>query len=1571
MARGLRRGDTTVNVSANVLPAIREIDRLQGEVDKFKAKTSATRAEIAVATNMRDLKKSAAEVEAIKKRLEKDVKFDIVSRRRRDMANLRRWERELKNISKRHASLNDELNTLEDTYRKLDDKLQNITQEYKRQTVELNKRKKVVAELRLLERERDLTKEENEFLWFEEPAIRDEEARLRIIKSEMERTHHEITKLNRDRQAKALRDEIKLTDERLANAKRMVKQYDENVKASNKLLDATDREIKRAKELDQALLDRAIILDRNGVNVAKLRAQYAKLGEEYERLQKKQRSVIHREAEDMHNIELVAAKMADIRRKLRRLGHDTRDITWTSDDQAAKFRKFSKSLERVRVQLGLFSMNLRAFISAGSAMANIVSSLAAAATALIGTLGAGLLGAAGLASAAVAGLGLAALGTTLVVVPLVKELMDARKAMDAYDKAVKEHGKNSTQAENAEKKLNNILGNTSEQVKGAIRGLGQIEKQWKKVTKAARPAVFDSFAQAITTIRDLLPQFGRETVRTVEVASQSLNKLFEGMRSGKGRWALQELMENTREALPFLIEGMGKLAAAAGLIAVSFSRHLEPAFAAFDRWSEGILDAVSETTKLDEVVDGLMLHFKSVADFIGATGRVIYDVLAAGAGPGRAFLDEMTEGLRGWSEWLRSADGQDTMARWFEEGIAMTKDLWNTLTEIGKVMLDIGSVTRPIVHTIINAVGAAASFLDTLLDIRGVSEAIKLAIAGWVGGRALSLMAVGMAGMGRSMSNMKNIVRDSHIRGVLSGSMMAGAATSYSRAADTARQWKDKTGGALKTVGKIAGGLVRSLPVIGTAAAIGFTAVDLLANKSKTSTDGLNSSLQQTQALLLGLSQSSDVTITAKAQLDANRAAVQATKDRIALLKEEGASQLEIRAARSEYNRLISEGFILEEQYKTALADTDKRTKAVAENASATVKSLRERIGRDSNYMHGTAGPFSLPSMFDDFVRNRQLLTRGLDIDQLNTVAAAMNRVRDSILATGNVSGETSAEINQMLSGILSGPDLARFWLNANKAAGDYRQGVRQTARAFLEAVNGMRAQDNMPKLDVNSKALRRSVTNALAAGVPESRVVKIVAQAENEKDAERKLDKAARKRRATIEAEAETSRATKEINNIQIDTLVIQTTANTDPLKTAVDNLNLVKRVPVIGVPGGFSGGPVGAFRRGTSDTKKVTQAARSADRRSAQRGDRSRKVTKPTYITGEESGHPEFVIATNPAYRTNNIRYLQMAADALGLNVVPGFAKGGLPKVFRKAKKRTRGYNRGDLGYDNLHKEWDYWNSLYNTRKRSFDEKLHIGGRVMGIDDLIEPKKKTISTIERLIKHLENNMLPPAKKAANSENILRRASKRLRKARKAVPKKPKRGNFKKGKAGTEQFQEAMDDYRKQADKVKEMERALKDAKSNSNQAKYRYQSLYWELKTLKDSHLPDAQMDLQELLEGRIKPGGSRGGGAGGGAGFTEGALNTARLGLMREFGSNYTALSSSIKAPSYINGGGSNPAIPAGAVPVSRYDRALAARGGEYSTNSSVPGGVTINNTFASGPPDALTWSKQVAWEMSAVG
>jgi len=85
-----------------------------------------------------------------------------------------------------------------------------------------------------------------------------------------------------------------------------------------------------------------------------------------------------------------------------------------------------------------------------------------------------------------------------------------------------------------------------------------------------------------------------------------------------------------------------------------------------------------------------------------------------------------------------------------------------------------------------------------------------------------------------------------------------------------------------------------------------------------------------------------------------------------------------------------------------------------------------------------------------------------------------------------------------------------------------------------------------------------------------------------------------------------------------------------------------------------GFAQGGVAGFAAGGMPTP-TDQFAGAPTRKST-----GGRHSRPTYLVGEEN-RPEFVIATNPAYRKANLEYLSMAAAALKAPMVPAFAGGG----------------------------------------------------------------------------------------------------------------------------------------------------------------------------------------------------------------------------------------------------------------------------------------------------------------------
>lgn len=94
----------------------------------------------------------------------------------------------------------------------------------------------------------------------------------------------------------------------------------------------------------------------------------------------------------------------------------------------------------------------------------------------------------------------------------------------------------------------------------------------------------------------------------------------------------------------------------------------------------------------------------------------------------------------------------------------------------------------------------------------------------------------------------------------------------------------------------------------------------------------------------------------------------------------------------------------------------------------------------------------------------------------------------------------------------------------------------------------------------------------------------------------------------------------------------------------------------------GGVFAAASGAIYQSPALQRTVGAAYKSLLNNSAARKSQGERVNKPKLLVGEQRGKPEYVIATNPAYRKRNQKLLASAAKRLGMNVTSA-ATGAIP--------------------------------------------------------------------------------------------------------------------------------------------------------------------------------------------------------------------------------------------------------------------------------------------------------------------
>lgn len=147
-----------------------------------------------------------------------------------------------------------------------------------------------------------------------------------------------------------------------------------------------------------------------------------------------------------------------------------------------------------------------------------------------------------------------------------------------------------------------------------------------------------------------------------------------------------------------------------------------------------------------------------------------------------------------------------------------------------------------------------------------------------------------------------------------------------------------------------------------------------------------------------------------------------------------------------------------------------------------------------------------------------------------------------------------------------------------------------------------------------------------------------------------------------------------KKVFRAGVDTMLSVVKAVTAPLKTAIDAIGNALGVSFSKVWNGILGTATSFVNTlidvinvipgvdiGHVGKKSVSNGGGSSKKNSVGFFARGGEVDRPMFMVGEEAPrHNEWVIATNPAYRKNNIAYWAQAGHDLG---VPGFKTGGLP--------------------------------------------------------------------------------------------------------------------------------------------------------------------------------------------------------------------------------------------------------------------------------------------------------------------
>lgn len=1187
-------------------------------------------------------------------------------------------------------------------------------------------------------------------------ALSNEKAKIQVDAKELRAANQELA-----RNSKAQQDNAKTTA--AANAAR--------AKAAAEATKATERESqaiqRRGQQQARAIADNdrfnSSLLE-NARNLDKLRESYAKTYGERQRLEKQtgRPGGIFRSAGETRALRSTISEMDLLEHKIRALGGTVDDIDPELERHQGVLGRWASSISSIRLQLGFFSATLRQVAGGLVVLGPIVSGLAGGLISLVGVLGSGVAGAGAVGAAGLAGFVTSALGVGLVIHPMIKDFSEAKKASEALTKAQLQYGKGSEQAKTAQEKFNNVMKGVSPTAREAFKDYSKLGESWRDLTKSAKPAVFNSFAQGVKTVQALLPGFAKESVATTKTAAHAWDGWMKSLRSSEAKQLLGDVMSNFRKAIPGLSSGLASLGAAFGRIAASASKLLPSLSHGFADWANNLEDSIGSGDKLDQSIQHMVTHMRDLGHLGQDTGSLLVHFFGSSADSGDDLVNSLDRVVKRWDAWATSVGGQKSLKNFFGEAVTETKQFFGAIAPLTQLLFQMSRAFAPITSGALTAVHVVGDFVQELSKLPGLSSGLKV-----LGGALAGIWAVGkirgaasaIGGLVTSLSRLAGVDAASGVLGMLfgRGARTATAATTVERTGEALI----KTGGAASVAAPEVAAFSALLapevliPVGAVAALVAFSLSlgDTQSAFEEAGSDAQDARKHFRNAVNGFVQDGTRYNASIHKQVGANAEAKQARNELVAAQNRYGVVSKQALAAQERLTNAEQKQTVTAYQGARARAESVNQARAAVRSAKEeirareqqihTAKQANQEIARGENLNTAFGNPHEAEqvafAVHKLSIARQEAAAAGERMAVANIPLVRQNRellplTEQTVTGLKKLSATIGAAATKKI-GTMVDPKAVQQITNlgnkltklgrgsqvkniavkstgAEQTTAKLRQLQKQTAR-----VEGARATVKVSANDTGAQRTLKAVSRESQRIAGSRATIRILANSDNAEQAIQRLhshlmsvinksykaelkaeDKSGAaaaafhhnlQRPATQKYEAKLTavdRATnvakqaessaKRVASGRYQAKLTAVNQATGVIQGAISELEsydgrtaksvittehvTVNRTENKG--GHFAGGPstyVSAFALGGDRQQEMLD--RAADRAVVRQGGRSQVVRRPTMLTGEEAPrYNEYVIATNPAYKRSNQRYLGQAATDLGYEVVPAARSG-----------------------------------------------------------------------------------------------------------------------------------------------------------------------------------------------------------------------------------------------------------------------------------------------------------------------
>lgn len=1210
--------------------------------------------------------------------------------------------------------------------------------------------------------------------------IAEAKAEIKALGREKATINVDLKQLRAANAEQRLMSKARALDERAALAQ---------AKAERKLAQERERgirEVQRAGQVEARARAQNARYDAERIDGAiKTRAEIAKLSEQYEKLRGRQlgmekasrrvfssRSIATAEKE-ARRLERVASEADHVKHKIEQLGGSVDNLDPQIQRNHTLWGRWLSRLGDTSIRIGPITTSFKGLGTGLALLGPLIFELGGGLTSLVGTLGEGLAGGATVAAGALAGLVTSAAGVGFVIGPMVNEFGEVKSASEALHKAELKYGKGSEQVADAQERLNNELHGVTPIAREAFESYGGLTDRWKKLTKAARPAVFSAFGEGLKTVQSLLPAFASESVKTTQVASKAWQGWMKSLRSGEAKGLLKGIMSDFRASIPGLSDGIGSLVAMLGRLSAAGAHFLPGLSNGFAEWANNLERAVGGGQDLQHDVGGMVDQMRDLGHLTQDTGSLLVHIFDASADSGQGLVKSLDNVIKRWDKWTQSAAGKRGLDEFFGDSKTATEDFMSSLGHLTRLLFEFSRATAPVANgllQIVTWIGDLVSAADDLVGVKTVFQGLGIALAGlWVTGKAMAF-AQTIQDVTRALYGLaagEAAVEAAQAGGL--GSLLFGRGKKATTIASTGED-ATKTAAKLGILeGAAAGTAIELEGMAGAATGLGVLLAPevLIPAATLAGLAGLAVLLKQDRRTMqdveedfrkAGVQISTAMDESSKhidqyvasqhRSVKANRAAAAARAHLIQLQKENAPADKVTRAV-EELTQAESRQISTAHQSATVNRQQMQDQHKLIAGAKARIATAREMVRYSSQYLREDrerteAGQFGGNSYVqaeeeENLAKGRKMLaeaTRDLANAQKQEAVTAIpyerqlknlkpitQEAESGLRKLVNTIGATGAkkigqfvdpkdvqratELGNKLTRLGRGGQVKQIAVKsqgADQTIAKLQRLQRQTnrveaSRATIKVgANDTQAQSKLKRLSALSQRIAgtKSTVHILARSENAEQAIQrlkanltrlVTKQYKAELKAEDKSGQtasnfhhhlqgvASKKYEARItaiddasskakSAEGAAKRAGQQKPKINITASNAQALGAISAVQSSLAALHdkTVNVNVVTHKSGGFSGGPAAMyysnFATGGINDREIQRANEQAV---TQRSGPSFRVNRPTMLVGEQApSHPEYVIATNPAYQSDNERYLEDAAGEFGYELIPAYKKG-----------------------------------------------------------------------------------------------------------------------------------------------------------------------------------------------------------------------------------------------------------------------------------------------------------------------